>query len=242
MMNAPVIAGIEFRSGEIMQLALFLVPILLFAIYKLVSRCQRHKIKKLKIEKGIVAGRSKHRGGSVWIRSIYTGTGLLLASGAIMWCVILQGGLESNLQMFVMLCLPFGCVGIGYLIRGILKRKSYMRKFALGNGIPFEVICPPQKQWILPLAIALPLLVTTGLSPLYFDYSADQFLDTMFFKLLLVSGILGGILFIYSMLIRVIINKNKANAVSVIDNTIPTASEPNPEPNEDTNSLSISAE
>jgi hypothetical protein len=247
-MNAPVIAAIQFRSDQIMQLAIFLVPMLLFAIYKIISRCQRHKIKKLKIEKGIVSGRSKHHGGSVWIRSIYTGAGMLLASGTITWYMIrFQGGLEDNFEPFLILCLPFGCVGIGYLIRGILKRKSYMRKFALGNGIPFEVICPPQKQWILPLAIALPLLITVGLSPVYIYNHSNRFnLDMMLPKLVLVSGILGSILFIYSVLICIVARKNKANAVSVIENTIPTPSEPipesYPEPYEDTDSFSITAE
>ena len=259
MMNAPVIAGIQFQADQIMQMSIFLVPMLLFAFYKVISRCHRHKIKKLKIEKGIVSIRRNVRGGSVWIRSIYTGTGMLLASGAIAWSMASQGGLGSNTQPFILICLPFGCVGIGYLIRGILKRKSYLRKLALSNGMPFEVIYPPQKQWILPLAIALPLLVTVGISPLYFFYSGHQFdLDTMLPRFVLASGILGGILFIYSMLICIVVSKNKANAVSVIDNaiptasepnpvsvidnTIPTASEPNPEPNENTDWIPISAE
>jgi hypothetical protein len=244
MMNAPVIAGIQFQSYEIMQMSLFLVPILLFAIYKIISRCQRHKIKKLKIEKGIVAGQSKHRGGPVWIRSIYTGTGMLLASGTLTWHMIrFQGGLGNSFQMFFLICLPLGCVGIGYLIRGILKRKSYMRKFALGNAIPFEVIYPPQKQWILPLAIGLPLLVIVGLSPVYFNHFVIRFdLDMKLPKLVVVSGILGGILFIYSLLICIVASKNKANAISVIHYTIPTASEPNPEPYQDTDSFSITAE
>ena len=133
----PVVAEVQFESYEIMNLALILIPTFLFAAYKLVSRCLRHRVKKLKIEKGIVSARSKSHGGAKWVRSIYTAIPLLLASGAFGWYLLkFQNGLDNPSPLILFGLLPF-CAGIAYLIRGILKRKSYLRKLAPNNGVPF---------------------------------------------------------------------------------------------------------
>ena len=223
MLTPSVVAGIRFESYEIAQLAIVLIPTFLFAVHKLISRCLRHRIKKLKIEKGIVPVRSKNHGGAKWIRSIYTAVGLLLASGAFAWYIIrFQGGLRSNHSPFLMFVLPLSCAGIAYFFRGILKRKSYLRKLALNNGVPFEVICPPQKHWALPLAIGLPLLIYAGVMFAFctFTHSGGDKLGIS----IIVAGILGGMFFLYGLLMCIIVSRNSRRAVRA--EMIPTEPEP----------------
>jgi len=221
MLPIPVVAEIQFRSYEISQLALILVPTFLFAVYKLISRCLRHRIKKLKIQKGIVSTRGKNHGGAKWIRSIYTAVGLLLASGAFGWYLIkFQNGLNNPSPLIFFGLLPF-CAGIAYLIRGILKRKSYLKKLALNNGMPFEVICPPQKQWILPIALGLSLLIYTGvIIALYIIMgpSGNRIVDLS----MIVAFILGGMFFLYGLLMCIVVSRNKAKTIAVDTEVAPT--------------------
>ncbi len=212
MLPISVVAGIQFESYEIAQLAYILIPMFLFAVHKLISTCLRHRVKKLKIEKGIVSGRSKNHGGSKWIRSIYTAVGLLLAAGAFGWYIIeFQGGLKNNHGPFLMFVLPLSCVGIAYFFRGILKRKSYLRKLALSNGVPFEVVCPPQKHWALPLAIGLPLLIYAGVvfALCIASNSGSEKLGIS----IIVAGILGGMFFLYGLIMCIAIGRNRRRAV-----------------------------
>ena len=224
MLPTPVIAGIQFESDDIITLAVILIPTFLFAVYKLVSRCLRHRVNKLKIEKGIVSARSKNHGGAKWIRSIYTAIGLLLASGALAWYTVrFHGGFGSNGTPFLLLILPLACAGLAYLIRGILKRKSYLRKLAMNNGMPFEVICPPQQQWILPIALGLPLLIYAGVvfALCIATHSGGDKLAIS----IIVAGILGGMFFLYGLLMCIVVSKNKAKAIAVDAEVAPTSYE-----------------
>ncbi len=219
-MPTPVIAGIQFQSHEIFNLALILIPTFLFAFYKFVSRCLRHRIERLKIKKGIVSARSKNHGGAKWIRSIYTAVFLLLASGALCGFLIkFQNGLKNPGPLFLFGVLPF-CAGIAYLIRGILKRKSYLRKLALNNGVPFEVICPPQKHWVLPMAMGLPLLIYAGV--IFAICIATNSGGVKLGISVMVAGILGGMFFLYGLLMCIVVSRNKAKAISVDAKVAPT--------------------
>ena len=220
MLPMPVIASV-LDPSVIFLLAVILIPSFLFAVYKLVSRCLRHRVTKLKIEKGIVSVRSKNHGGAKWVRSIYTAVGLLLASGALVWYTVrFQGGFGRNSTPFILFILPLACAGIAYLIRGILKRKSYLRKLALNNGIPFEVICPPQKQWILPIALGLPLLIYAGVV-FAICIASNSGGDKLAISIM-VAGILGGMFFLYGLLMCIVISKNKAKAIAVDTEVAPT--------------------
>ncbi len=220
MLPIPVIAEIQFESYEISQLAIILIPTFLFAVYKLVSRCLRHRVKKLKIEKGIVSTRSKNHGGAKWVRSIYTAIPLLLASGAFGWYLLkFQNGLNNPSPLILFGVLPF-CAGLAYLIRGILKRKSYLRKLALNNGMPFEVICPPQKQWVLPMAMGLPLLIYAGV--VFALCIASNGGGVKLGISIIVAGILGGMFFLYGLLMCIVVSKNKAKAIAVDGKAAPT--------------------
>jgi hypothetical protein len=212
MLTPSVVAGIRFESYEISQLAFILIPMFLFAVHKLISTCLRHRIKKLKIEKGIVSSRSRNHGGAKWIRSIYTAVALLLAAGAFAWYVIeFQGGFEHNSGPFLMFVLPLSCAGIAYFFRGILKRKSYLRKLALNNGVPFEVVCPPQKHWALPMAIGLPLLIYAGV--VFALCIASNSGGEMLGISIIVAGILGGMFFLYGLIMCIVIGRNRRRAV-----------------------------
>ncbi len=224
MLSIPVVAGIQFDSSEICQIAVILIPILLFAVYKLVSRCLRHRVKKLKIEKGIVSARSKNHGGAKWIRSIYTAIPLLLASGALAWYTVRFHGGFGNNGAFVLFIVPTACAGIAYLIRGILKRKSYLRKLALNNGIPFEVICPPQQQWILPIALGLPMLIYAGVI-LFLCLVMGGTDSTPLGISIIVAGILGGMFFLYGLLMCIVVSRNKAKAIAVDTEVAPASYE-----------------
>ena len=222
MLPIPVIARVQFSSNEICMLAIFLIPMFLFAVYKLVSRCLRHRVKKLKIEKGIVSTRSTNHGGAKWIRSIYTAIFLLLASGAFgTYWIICEGFGSPNplspLSLFGVL--PF-CAGIACLIRGILKRKSYFRKLALNNGVPFEVICPPQKHWALPMAMGLPLLIYAGV--VFALCIATNSGGVKLGISIIVAGILGGMFFLYGLLMCIVVSRNKAKAIAVDAEVAPT--------------------
>ncbi len=223
MLSIPVVAEIQFRSYEIMNLALILIPTFLFAVYKLISRCLRHRIKKLKIQKGIVSTRGKNHGGAKWIRSIYTAIPLLLASGAFGWYLIkFQNGLNNPSPLIFFGLLPF-CTGIAYLIRGILKRKSYLRKLALNNGVPFEVIYPPQKHWVLPIAMGLPLLIYAGV--VLAICIASNGGGVKLGISIIVAGILGGMFFLYGLLMCIVVSRNKAKAIAVVAEVAPTSHE-----------------
>jgi len=129
MVQTPVIASIDFYT--VAQMSLVLVLALLFAVYKTISRCLRHREKKMKIEKGIVGTQGKGAGSAKWIRSFYIAVPLLIASSvSIAMVVFNEGGLSLDGMQFVFCVIPF-CVGIAYLIRGILKRKSYIRRLCL---------------------------------------------------------------------------------------------------------------
>ena len=211
MLPIHLIAGIQFHSNEICQLAVVLIPTFLFAVHKLISRCLRHRIKKLKIEKGIVSTRGKNHGGAKWIRSIYTAAGLLAAAGAFAWYIIrFQGGLGENPGPFLMFVLPLSCAGIAYFFRGILKRKAHLRKLALNNGVPFEVICPPQRHWAIPVALGLPLLIAVGVMVticIIQEYCSDDMGMSM-----IIAGTIGGILFFYGLLMGGAVSRNRRRA------------------------------
>lgn len=114
-------------------------------------------------------------------------------------------------MQFVFCVMPF-CVGIAYLIRGILKRKSYIRRLCLNNGVPLETVYPPQKQWIFPLSLGLPLLIygvtllTLGI--VYNLNSPILGIST------LVASVLGGMFFLYGLLMFIVMSRRKAKTVS----------------------------
>lgn len=206
MVQTPVIAAIDFYM--ITQLTFFLVIALLFAVYKTISRCLRHREKKMKIEKGIVGAQGKDASSAKWIRSIYIAASLLIASSVSIAIVFLNGGgLSLSGMQFVFCVMPF-CVGIAYLIRGILKRKSYIRRLCLNNGVPLERVFPPQKQWIFPLSVGLPLLIygitllTLGI--VYNLNSPILGIST------LVASVLGGMFFLYGLLTYIVMSRRKA--------------------------------
>ena len=206
MVQTPIIAAIDFYM--ITQLTFFLVIALLFAVYKTISRCLRHREKKMKIEKGIVSTQGKDASSAKWIRSIYIAASLLIASSVSIAMVFLnEGGLSLSGMQFVFCVVPF-CVGIAYLIRGILKRKSYIRRLCLNNGVPLETVYPPQKQWIFPLSVGLPLLIYgVTLLTLGIVYNLNS-------KILgisvLVASVLGGMFFLYGLLTYIVMSRRKA--------------------------------
>jgi len=206
MVQTPVIAAIDFYT--VAQLSFFGVLALLFAVYKTISRCLRHREKKMKIEKGIVGTRGKGAGSSKWIRSIYIAVPLLIASSVSIAMVFLnEGGLSLNGMQFVFCVMPF-CVGIAYLIRGILKRKSYIRKLCLDNGMPLEAFYPPQKQWIFPLSLGLPLLIY-GVTLLTLG-TIYHFGSRILLISVLVAGVLGGMFLLYGLLTYIVMSRRKA--------------------------------
>jgi hypothetical protein len=196
----------------ITQLTFFLVIVLLFAVYKTISRCLRHREKKMKIEKGIVGTQGKDASSAKWIRSIYIAAPLLIASSVSIAIVFLNGGgLDLSGMQFVFCVMPF-CVGIAYLIRGILKRKSYIRRLCLNNGVPLETVYPPQKQWIFPLSLGLPLLIY-GVTLLTLGI-VYNFGDTILLISVLVASVLGGMFFLYGLLMFIVMSRRKAKTVS----------------------------
>ncbi len=213
MVQTPVIAAIDFYM--ITQISFFLVIALLFAVYKTISRCLRHREKKMKIEKGIVGTQGKDASSAKWIRSIYIAAPLLIASSVSIAIVFLnEGGLSLSGMQFVFCVMPF-CVGIAYLIRGILKRKSYIRRLCLNNGVPFETVYPPQKQWIFPLSLGLPLLIY-GVTLLTLGI-VYNFGDTILLISVLVASVLGGMFFLYGLLMFIVMSRRKAKTVSPPD-------------------------
>jgi len=206
MVQTPVIASIDFYM--VAQMSLVLVLALLFAVYKTISRCLRHREKKMKIEKGIVGTQGKGAGSSKWIRSIYIAAALLIASSVSIAIGFLNGdGLSMSGMQFVFCVIPF-CVGISYLIRGILKRKSYIRRLCLNDGVPLETVYPPQKQWIFPLSLGLPLLIY-GIAVLTLGL-VYNFGDTILLISVLVASVLGGVFFLYGLLMYIVMSRRKA--------------------------------
>lgn len=206
MVQTPVIAAIDFYM--VTQLTFFLVIVLLFAIYKTISRCLRHREKKMKIEKGIVGTQGKDASSAKWIRSIYIAASLLIASSVSIAIVFFnEGGLSLNGMQFVFCVIPF-CVGVSYLIRGILKRKSYIRRLCLNNGVPLETVYPPQKQWIFPLSLGLPLLIY-GVTVLTLGI-VYSFGGTILLISVLVASVLGGMFFLYGLLMFIVMGRRKA--------------------------------
>jgi hypothetical protein len=206
MVQTPVIASIDFYM--VAQLSFVLVLALLFAVYKTISRCLRHREKKMKIEKGIVGTQGKGAGCVKWIRSFYIAVPLLIASSvSIAMVVFNEGGLSLDGMQFVFCVIPF-CVGIAYLIRGILKRKSYIRRLCLNEGVPLESVFPPQKQWIFPLSVGLPLLIY-GIALLalgtIFHFGNTNLLISVF-----VACVLGGMFFLYGLLTCIVMRRRKA--------------------------------
>lgn len=213
MVQTPVIAAIDFYM--ITQLTFFLVIALLFAVYKTISRCLRHREKKMKIEKGIVGTQGKDASSAKWIRSIYIAASLLIASSVSIAIVFFnEGGLSLSGMQFVFCVMPF-CVGIAYLIRGILKRKSYIRRLCLNNGVPLETVYPPQKQWIFPLSLGLPLLIY-GITFLTLGI-VYNFGGTILLISVLVASVLGGVFFLYGLLMFIVMSRRKAKTVSPPD-------------------------
>lgn len=144
---------------EIANLLMILVPVLLFASYKIISRLLKHRYAKMVLEKGIVpkprTGPKKPR----WIRSLYIGVFLLLVSSPflinyITTAIARRDAMEMPLYLFSVI--PFA-VGIAYILRGLLKRKDHIRTLALKNAVPFEQVYAPL-SWIIALAIGIPLL------------------------------------------------------------------------------------
>ena len=206
MVQTPVIAAIDIYL--IAQFSFFLVIALLFAVYKTISRCMRHREKKMKIEKGIVGTQGKDASSAKWIRSIYIAAPLLIASSVSIAIVFLNGGgLSLSGMQFVFCVMPF-CVGIAYLIRGILKRKSYIRRLCLNNGVPLERVFPPQKQWIFPLSVGLPLLIY-GITLLTLGI-VYHFSGTILLTSVLVASVLGGMFFLYGLLTYIVMGRRKA--------------------------------
>ncbi len=206
MVQTPVIAAIDIYL--IAQFTFFLVLALLFAVYKTISRCLRHREKKMKIEKGIVGTQGKDASSAKWIRSIYIAASLLIASSVSIAIVFFnEGGLSLNGMQFVFCVMPF-CVGIAYLIRGILKRKIYIRKLCLDNGMPLEAFYPPQKQWIFPLSLGLPLLIY-GVTLLTLGI-VYNFSGTILLISVLVASVLGGMFFLYGLLTYIVMGRRKA--------------------------------
>jgi len=206
MVQIPVIASVDFYM--VAQMSLLLVLALLFAVYTTISRCLRHREKKMKIEKGIVGTRGKGAGSSKWIRSIYIAAALLIASSVAIAIGFLNGdGLSMSGMQFVFCVIPF-CVGIAYLIRGILKRKSYIRRLFLNEGVPLESVFPSQKQWIFPLSVGLPLLIY-GIAVLtlgtIFHFGNTNLLISVF-----VASVLGGVFFLYGLLTCIVMRRRKA--------------------------------
>ena len=205
MVQTSVIAAIDFHL--VSQLSFFLVLALLFTIYKTISRRLRHREIEMKIEKGIVGTRGKGAGSSKWIRSIYMAAFLLLASSVLVAIVFLRGG-DLSTQFFIFGVLPF-CVGVAYLIRGILKRKSYIRRLCLNNGVPIERVYPPQKQWIFPLSLGLPLLIY-GITVLTLGIVYNLFSGPILGISTLVAIVLGGMFVLYGLLMFIVMSRRKA--------------------------------
>ena len=206
MVQIPVIASVDFYM--VAQMSLLLVLALLFAVYTTISRCLRHREKKMKIEKGIVGTLGKGAGSSKWIRSIYIAAALLIASSVAIAIGFLNGdGLSMSGMQFVFCVIPF-CVGIAYLIRGILKRRSYIRRLCLNDGVPLESVFPSQKQWIFPLSVGLPLLIY-GIAVLtlgtIFHFGNTNLLISVF-----VASVLGGVFFLYGLLTCIVMRRRKA--------------------------------
>ena len=209
MVQTSVIAAIDFHL--VSQLSFFLVLALLFTIYKTISRRLRHREIEMKIEKGIVGTRGKGAGSSKWIRSIYMAAFLLLASSVLVAIVFLRGG-DLSTQFFIFGVLPF-CVGVAYLIRGILKRKSYIRRLCLNNGVPIERVYPPQKQWIFPLSLGLPLLIY-GITVLTLGIVYNLFSGPILGISTLVAIVLGGMFVLYGLLMFIVMSRRKAKTIS----------------------------
>ena len=205
MVQTPLIAAIDIYL--IAQFTFFLALAFLFAVYKTISRHLRHREKKMKIEKGVVGTQGKGASSAKWIRSIYIAASLLIASSISIALVFLnEGSLSLNGMQFVFCVMPF-CVGIAYLIRGILKRKSYIRRLCLNNGVPFERVFPPEKQWIFPLSVGLPLLIY-GLTVLTLG-TVYNFSGTILLISVLVASVLGGMFFLYGLLTYIVMSRRK---------------------------------
>jgi len=78
----------------------------------------------------------------------------------------------------------------------------------LNNGVPFERVFPPQKQWIFPLSVGLPLLIygvtVLTLGIVYNLNSPILGIST------LVANVLGGMFFLYGLLMFIVMSRRKA--------------------------------
>lgn len=142
----------------IMVLFIF-VPIVLFAWYKFVSNKRRHALKLIRLEKGL-AGIPGPDKGPKWGRSIYLGAFFCIVSAFFAYGFFGADSDAAGLAFVVLLGL-----GVLFLIRGILKRTSWIKHLALQRGIPFERVFPikPRRAlWITNFAAGLPLMLFAG--------------------------------------------------------------------------------
>jgi hypothetical protein len=157
-MNASfILSTVEFY--EISQLLVILLPIVLFAAYKTMSKIIKHRQAKMMLEKGIIPQPRSGTSKSHWIKSLYIGVFLLLASSPFLvnyvkTAIAQRDALEMPLYLFSII--PFAA-GIAYIIRAIFKREDHIRTLALKNGVPFEQVYT-SRSWIAALAIGIPLL------------------------------------------------------------------------------------
>ncbi len=86
--------------------------------------------------------------------------------------------------------------------------------------MPFEVICPPQKHWVLPMAMGLPLLIYAGV--VFALCIASNGGGVKLGISIIVAGILGGMFFLYGLLMCVVVSRNKPKAIAVDAEVAPT--------------------
>jgi len=203
MNPSSMLLSVEFN--EIAQLLIFFVPVLLFAIYKIISRVLKHRYAKMVLEKGFVpkprTGPKKPR----WIRSLYIGVFLLLVSSPflinyITTAIDQRDAMEMPLYLFSVI--PFA-VGIAYILRGLPKRKDHIRTLALKNAVPFEQVYAPL-PWIIALAIGIPLLgyaVVIYLLCFFADFASLPWTPPYSYERLpLIVAIPGGMFTLYGLL------------------------------------------
>ena len=130
----------EVAFYEVAELLTILVPILLYAVYKTISRILKYRKEKFLIEKGIIRTRCKHTRGPKWIRSIYMGVFLILASSPFTgYCAFKIIAREDIEPQFYFLGILASAAGIAYLIRGILRRNAWKYELSIRESSPQQV-------------------------------------------------------------------------------------------------------
>lgn len=190
---------------EIAQLLIILLPVVLFAIYKIISRILKHRHAEMLLEKGFVPKPRSSPKKPRWIRSLYIGIFLMLAASPFLVNYIYESMSEGDfLQMplYLLSVIPF-VAGIAYILRGLLKRKDHIRTLALKNGVPFENVYT-SLSWITALALGIPLLgYTVAIYLLCYYADSDSIHWTPPFsyaQLPLITCIPGGFFTLYGLL------------------------------------------